>query len=225
MLPLLLRKMTILTKSDILKRVNSSKPLIEDFQNDSLNSASYDLHLGDEYLRGGRYDKLDVKKAQYLEIPAHDVVVVCTEERVNIPDDLIGRFGLRFGLAMKGLVLNNEPQIDPGYSGRLFCLLYNLTDRLVVLTYKQPFATIEFETTIAPIAPADMYKGLYQHSAHISDAVKEVLPKSGLKELSDNLREMENQLNRKVDRIYILFFTVITIVITILGILFARVWL
>jgi len=215
--------MGVLTKREILKRVKqSTKPLIENFQENSLKVASYDLHLGDEYLKGGSMNRLDVSGSQYLEIPAHDVVIVCTEEKVNLSTDLVGRFGLRFSLVMRGLVLNNEPQVDPGYSGRLFCLLYNLTDRPVVLSYKQSFATIEFETTIAT---ADKYEGSYQNAEHISEVAKEILPKSGLKELSDSLGKMEAKLTKKVDRFYTLFFTIITIILAILGILLARVWL
>lgn len=212
--------MGILTKSDILKRVQASPPLIENFNIESLKGASYDLRLGSEFLKGGTYGKLDERNNPYLEIPAHDVVIVCTEEKVNIPEDLIARFGLRLSLVMKGLVLNNEPQIDPGYKGRLFCVLYNLTDKPVILTYKQPFATIEFETTTAP---TEEYKGQYQRAEHVSDIVKEVLPKSGLKELNDNFRKIEKELTEKVDRFYTLFFTVITIVLAILGLIVTRI--
>jgi dCTP deaminase len=212
--------MGILTKADILKRVKAKPPLIENFHSESLKSASYDLHLGNEFLKGGSYFKLDEKHNPYLEIPAHDVVVVCTEEKVNIPNDLVARFGLRFSLVMKGLVLNNEPQIDPGYQGRLFCLLYNLTDRSITLTYRQPFATIEFETTTTS---TDRYTGQYQNAEHTSDVVKELLPRSGLKELSDNFRKMEKELTKKVDRFYTLFFTIITIVLAILGLIITRI--
>ena len=194
-------------------------PLIEDFQRDSLMPASYDLRLGDEYLKDRGHHNLDEKTSPYLEIPAHDVVVVCTKEIVNIPKDLIGRFGLRFSLVMKGLVLNNSPQIDPGYSGRLFCLLYNLTDSPVVLTYNKRFATIEFETTNQP---ADIYKGSYQNANSIADVAKDILPKSGLKELSDNFEDMKKTLNKKIDRFYAQFFTIITVVIAILGLLVGK---
>jgi len=213
--------MGVLSKEAILKRIeNVPKPLIVGFLSKSLQGASYDLHLGDEYLKGGSLYKLDSSTSQYLEIPAHDVVVVATSEKVNIPTDLVGHFGLRLGLVMKGLVLNNEPQIDPGYSGRLFCLLYNLTDKSIILTDNQSFATIEFETVEGT---CNEYKGPYRKADHISDAVREILPRSGLKELSDDFKKMESRLTRKVDHFYTLFFTVITIILAVLGFLVTRI--
>jgi hypothetical protein len=172
--------------------------------------------LGDEYLLAGRYEKLDPRTAPYLEIPAHDTVIVCTREKVNIPENLIGRFGMRFGFAMRGLVLNNGPQIAPGYKGRLFCLLYNLTDKPVVLVCNKPFASIEFETTSGP---ARSYEGAFQGAEHISDVAKDILPQSGLKELFDQFQDMEKRYTKKIDNFYTQFITIITIVIAILGLL------
>jgi len=176
--------------------------------------------LGEEYIKNGAFDKLDENKKPYLEIPEHDVVVVSTYEKINIPTSLVGRFGIRLSLVMRGLVLNNEPQIDPGYSGKLFCLLYNLSDEPITLRYKQPFATIEFEETKSVASP---YKDGYQGAEHIFDVVKDKLPKSGLRKLWDEFRDLRKDLTERIDRLYTWFFTMVAIIMAILGILVARI--
>jgi hypothetical protein len=89
----------------------------------------------------------------------------------------------------------------------------------VILTYNKTFATIEFETTQST---AEVYSGAFQRSDHIPDVVKEILPESGLKALSDDFKEMKTQLTKKVDRFYTQFLTIITIVIAILGLLIGK---
>lgn len=212
--------MGVLAKRDIQRWIQQKPPLIYPHDPNCLKSATYDLRLGEEYIKNGAFDRLNEGKKPYLKIPEHDVVVVSTYEKINIPTSLVGRFGIRLSLVMKGLLLNNEPQIDPGYSGKLFCILYNLSDEPIVLRYKETFATIEFEETKS-IAP--QYKDGYQGAEHIFDVVKDKLPKSGLRKLYVEFREMRRDLTQRIDRLYTWFFTMVTIIMAILGILVARI--
>ena len=212
--------MGVLVKRNIQRLIRQRPPLIDQHDPNCLKSSTYDLRLGEEYIKNGAFDKLDENKKPYLEIPEHDVVVVSTYEKINIPTSLVGRFGIRLSLVMRGLVLNNEPQIDPGYSGKLFCLLYNLSDEPITLRYKQPFATIEFEETKSVASP---YKDGYQGAEHIFDVVKDKLPKSGLRKLWDEFRDLRKDLTERIDRLYTWFFTMVAIIMAILGILVARI--
>ncbi|MDH5754653.1 MAG: hypothetical protein OEY95_05575 [Candidatus Bathyarchaeota archaeon] len=213
----------IITKDRIRQLMKESPPLIDEKDKPQrekcLKGASYDLRLGQEYIKEGRFGKLDDEKNPYLEIPEHDVVVVSTFENINMPNRLTGRFGLRLSFAMKGLVLNNEPQIDPGYEGKLFCILYNLSDQPIIIRYLERFATIEFQTTDSAAPP---YGRGFEH---IFDVVKDRIPKSGLRELRDQFQKLREDVERRLDRFYTLFFTAIAIVIAILGIIVARVLL
>lgn len=212
--------MVVLAKSDIERLIKKRPPLIENHEHSCIKSATYNLRLGEEYIKNGSFNKLDETKNPYLEIPQHDVIIVSTYEKINMTTNLVARFGIRLSLVMKGLVLTNEPQIDPGYNGRLFCILYNLSDESIIISYKEPFATIEFQETksIAPI-----YKGRYQGADHIFDVVRDKLPKSGLRKLGDEFRDLKKDLIQRIDRLYTLFFTMITVIIAILGILLARI--
>jgi len=212
--------MGILTKKEILELVKQEKPLIANCDTELIQGATYDLRLGEEYIKNGSFGKLNKDKNPYLEIPQHDVVVVSTYENVNIPNKIVGRFGIRLGLTLRGILLSNEPQIDPGYQGKLFCILYNLSDKPITLTYMEHFATIEFAATESEALP---YKGHHQNNEHIFDFVKGGLPRSGLRELGDDFEKLRKDLTDRLERLYVLFFTIITIILAILGILFARV--
>lgn len=220
--------MGILTKKEILERISGTRvargepKLIENAKKDCIKSSTYNFRLGAEYIKEGSFDKLDPNKNPYLEIPKHDVVVVSTHENVNMPLDIVGRFGIRLRFTMMGLILNNAPQIDPGYKGKLFCILYNLSDAPVIIKYLEQFATIEFETTESDAPP---YKGSFQNAQSVLDVVKHKLPKSGLKGLSDEFERLKKDVTQRLDRFYLTFFTIIAIVIALFGIVVVRVLL
>ena len=47
----------------------------------------------------------------------------------------------------EGLLWTGGPQVDPGWKGQLFCPIYNLAERPVVLELGQPMFTIDFSCT------------------------------------------------------------------------------
>lgn len=126
-------------------------PLIDPFNEDHLEPASYHLCLGSECRCrvGGKGQELRNLSGEdpKLEIDKHDMAVVSTFERVNIPDNLIARWNLRVGLVYEGLIWVGGPQVDPGYRGHLYCPLYNFSNRKVELKYRDPIFTIDFVKT------------------------------------------------------------------------------
>lgn len=77
--------------------------LIDPFDENHLKPASYDLTLGSECRLGGKPILLDEKRP-YLEIPPYEVAVISTNERLNIPRFLIGRWNLRVKFVYEGLL-------------------------------------------------------------------------------------------------------------------------
>ena len=86
-------------------------------------------------------------KKEPLVIPAHQVAIVKTHEIVNIPRFLIGRWNLRVKWVYEGLLWTGGPQVDPGWQGALYCPIYNLAERQVVIPYKERFFTMDFART------------------------------------------------------------------------------
>ena len=110
-----------------------------------LDTASYKLRLGDEAHVGGKYVR--VSKESSLELDPHQVAVVKTYEKVNIPRYLVGRWNIRVKWVYEGLLWVGGPQVDPGWRGHLYCPIYNLAERKVVIPFKERVFTIDFTRT------------------------------------------------------------------------------
>ena len=104
----------------------------------------------------------------FLTIEPYDYAIVSCMEIACIPRDVIGKFGLSVGLFCRGIILSNGPQIDPGFRGTLFCLLFNTSNQSVHLKRGQHYATIEFNKLIEPALP---YNGAYQGKRKIIDYI------------------------------------------------------
>ena len=124
----------------------------------NVQGASYDLSLGDEYFYAGRIHRLSDSEP-ILMIEPYDYATVTSHELSNLPRDVCARFDLSVGLFCQGIILSNGPQIDPGFRGPLFCLLFNTSSSPVLLKRRQHYATLEFHKLLEPTYH---YKGEYQ---------------------------------------------------------------
>jgi guanylate kinase/deoxycytidine triphosphate deaminase len=124
----------------------------------NVQGASYDLSLGDEYFYAGRIHRLS-DSDPILMIEPYDYAIVTSHELSNLPRDVCARFDLSVGLFCQGIILSNGPQIDPGFRGPLFCLLFNTSSSPVLLKRRQHYATLEFHKLLEPTYH---YKGEYQ---------------------------------------------------------------
>lgn len=137
--------------SDEIKYYATAFDMIRPFDEERLlKAAGYELTVGNEYvLEGGRKELM---KDGEIRIPSFSVVVIKTSETVNLPRFLIARWNIRVKWAYEGLLWVGGPQVDPGWVGHLFCPLYNLSDKEVVLRYGDPIALMDFVTT-TPFKP------------------------------------------------------------------------
>ena len=112
---------------------------------DCLDAASYKLRLGNEANVGGR--RVPISCGQPLVLAPHQVAVVKTHEEINIPRFLIARWNLRVTWVYEGLLWVGGPQVDPGWQGALYCPIYNLAEREVVIPYMERVFTMDFTRT------------------------------------------------------------------------------
>ena len=110
-----------------------------------LDAASYKLRLGDEANVGGR--RVQISSSQPLVLPPHQVAVVKTHEVVSIPRFLVARWNLRVKWVYEGLLWVGGPQVDPGWQGALYCPIYNLAEREVVVPHLERVFTMDFTRT------------------------------------------------------------------------------
>ena len=138
--------MTVLLADEINRLCeDKSAPLIDPFSPSQLRPASYQLTLGDEANVGGEHKLVD--SANGIVLDPHQVAVVKTRETLKIPRDLIARWSLRVTNIYEGLLWTGGPQVDPGWEGPLFCPIYNLAERTIVLKCGDPLFTIDFVRT------------------------------------------------------------------------------
>ncbi len=156
---------------------------------DTLNatSAAYDLVLDDEYYHNGKVKSLN-EKDSFIKMKPGDYALVGSKETANFPKDIAARFGLSVSLFFQGIILSNGPQIDPGFRGRLYCLLFNTSSDEVQLKRGQHYATIEFIKLLEPTNP---YKGGYQDKNKISDYLPKDIPSSAIGELRKDVENLK----------------------------------
>jgi len=163
--------------------------LLENANKNNIQGASYDLVLGDEYFQKGLIKSLDEKKPFIMMEPG-GYVLISSKEIANLPRDIAGRFDITVSLFCKGVILSNGPQIDPGFRGKLFCLLFNTSNEKIQLKRDEHFATIEFIKLFEPTAP---YTGKYQNKITIGDYLPNIVKASAINELIKDVKKLKKE--------------------------------
>ena len=152
---------------DVVGPLLASKTLLLHADLNNVQAASYDLRVGDEiWCRGSFYD---LYKDDDFEIPPYSYAIVKTLERAALPSFFIGEFDIKVGHFLSGILLSNGPQVDPGYKGDLFCMLFNGSSTSRSIRHGDHFATIHFLHTCGRV-PA--YTGRYT----VRDRLRSALP-------------------------------------------------
>jgi deoxycytidine triphosphate deaminase len=128
---------------------------IQPCRRQNVRSASYDLRLGTTYhftdqapTRRGKLRKAEVTTLtagadEQIVLGPNQVVVVSSREKICMPDDMIGHITLKQKVLLQGLIMASQSQIDAGYNGWIYPLLYNLTDGEVVLKLDESIVRLE----------------------------------------------------------------------------------
>jgi len=98
----------------------------DDFDEDCLKYASYDLRVGDEYYHNDKKKKPDDNGK--IVIPRNGLIFVKLRERLNIPYYMVAQHDLKVKQVYRGLLAGRSLQIDPGYAGHINYPIFNFTD-------------------------------------------------------------------------------------------------
>jgi len=110
-----------------------------------------------------------------------------------------------------------QTQIDPGYSGKLVILLYNLTNRRVKLAPGDHLATVEFRDMVAPANKPYSKPGIEHLSQYISEPLN-----SSLFELRQQVDTWSNRLLSWVPPLIASLAVLVTIIGIYVGFLSSR---
>jgi dCTP deaminase len=148
--PLQEERMGVLSGRQIREFVGSGKLRIDPFDESLVQPATYDLRLGAKVLAGslsadrsGAVIEL-TEDNRSCEIQSGQMVAVLSLEKLNVPLEISGRFGIRSAIARKGINAFGGVQLDPGFRGRLTMTLLNVSAKPVTLTLHEPIFSVEF---------------------------------------------------------------------------------
>jgi dCTP deaminase len=158
--------MSVLSDRSIREALSSGRLVIDPWDERFLQPASVDLRLGREFrvFRNYRLPYIDPKQEMpnltELETIEDDVpfilhpgefALAVTVERVEIPDDLVGRLDGKSSLGRLGLIVHSTAGfVDPGFKGRLTLELTNIINLPVALYYNMPVSQISFVQLSTP---------------------------------------------------------------------------
>lgn len=175
----------------ILLRLIKYSRLIEPHSINNISAASYDLTLGNEYFQNGKIKELTDRNPSVLINPG-DFIIAESKEKLNLPSCISARFDLTVSMFCKGLILSNGPQVDPGYSGKLFCLLFNTSNNIVELKKDNHYASIEFSKLIEPTEKP--YVGKYQDKEKIFLFLPELAKYSVTSDLKKQISALQKEI-------------------------------
>lgn len=125
--------------------------LVSPIGENCLKAMSCDLKFGQDVFHCGQGDPkfldLERESSKGVTIESLGMILFSTKEKVKLPKNVVGRFGLRIGLGLEGLILQVGPQVEPGYEGPLFGIIFNTQGIPKTLMIDQRFLTIEFSRT------------------------------------------------------------------------------
>lgn len=157
---------------------------------DNVSAASFDLTLGSSYFQNGQIKELKDNEPNIVIQPG-DFIVAGSQERVNMPPSIAGRFDLTVSMFCKGLILSNGPQVDPGFKGILFCLLFNTSNEKIELKKGAHYATIEFHKLIEP--SQNPYIGKYQEKEKIMEYLPEIAKFSVIGQMRNDISSLKKE--------------------------------
>lgn len=178
-----------LVPQEIIKLMIKCDMLLENADLTNATGSAFDLTLDDEYYHNGSVRHLDTMDSFIIMEPG-DYALVGSSEIANLPRDIAGKFGLSVSLFMQGIILSNGPQIDPGFKGRLYCLLFNTSSQQFQLKRGQHYATIEFVKLLEPTLP---YEGKYQGCTTLSQYLPRSIPSSAIGELAKDVKGLKRE--------------------------------
>ena len=157
----------VLSDRDIRAEIAAGRIVIDPFLPDAVQPSSVDLHLDRRFrvFRNSRYPYIDVRADQpelteLVEIGGDDPFILhpgefvlgSTLERVELPNDLVGRLEGKSSLGRLGLLIHSTAgYVDPGWEGNLTLELSNVANLPITLYDGMKIGQISFQRLSSPV--------------------------------------------------------------------------
>lgn len=188
---------------------NASKPLIENYKESNLQSASYDIQIESKILTENPIvDTVDLRSKENIEnvfeetdissgyvLKPNEYVLVKMKERINMPDDLCAHIRPRTTFNKLGLIITNQ-HVNPSYSGTLYIGLKNMTAHGFKIYPDIVVGQLVFETLSGEVRKDKLYRNIktskYQgeDNTFIPSKIYDELSEADKKEVDELYKEL-----------------------------------
>jgi len=146
---------SLLNSADIFDYV-AKTGMIFPFDKSCLKPASYGVKMQGEYIYWESIDKpaiegrledvteTDIDGDKVFILKRDSIAFVGLEPEFKIPDYIAARFNLKIKHVYQGLLLGTGPLVDPGYQGKIYIPLHNLTNNDYKIKINKPLIWMEF---------------------------------------------------------------------------------
>jgi dCTP deaminase len=151
---------SVLSDGTIRRLVAEGRVLVEPFDDTMVQPASIDLRLGTSFrvFHNHRITAIDLADpprnlTEHVEVDHDESFVIHpgefvlgrTQERVELPDDIVARIEGKSSLGRLGLIVHATAGfVDPGFKGTLTLEITNLTRVPIILWPGKPIAQLSF---------------------------------------------------------------------------------
>jgi dCTP deaminase len=157
---------SVLSDGTIRRLIAGGRVRIEPFDDSMVQPASVDLRLGTSFrvFHNHRITAIDLADpprnlTEHVEVDEDESFVIHpgefvlgrTQERVELPDDIVARIEGKSSLGRLGLIVHATAGfVDPGFKGTLTLEITNLTRVPIILWPGKPIAQLSFMTLDQP---------------------------------------------------------------------------
>ena len=159
----------ILSERDIKRSIENKELYIKPFQAKSIQPASLDCYLGNEFLimqnnlntisldTQIKYDKIIKNK---IVLPPKSFILGTTIEYIKIPNHMTAFVEGRSSIGRLGIFIQNAGWVDPGFEGKITLELYNASSVSFVLESNRRICQLVFCLLNTPTL--NPYSGKYK---------------------------------------------------------------
>lgn len=136
----------LLNSEDIIKYILATG-MMYPFIPENLQGATYTCTFSGTYLRfdsEGQADTKTLSDGEPLFIEPNSITYLEINERFMVPSYMVLRFNLKVPHVYKGLLLGTGPIVDPGFVGKLYIPLHNLTMNKYCIKKGAGLISVEF---------------------------------------------------------------------------------
>ena len=148
----------LLNSADIHRYIKATDMIYPYYKNER-KSASYAVGIAGKCIywdENGikQTTKLSSKKNKKFTLHPNSIAFVELEPKFKLPDYIAVRFNLKITNVYRGLLMGTGPLIDPGFEGKIFVPLHNLTNSTYEFKHGESIVWLEFTKT-SPIHDRD----------------------------------------------------------------------